>query len=121
VDVWTGKDDKTLRKAAIALTVEPKSSSGSGPKSVSVSLTFEVDDLNQPQTVTAPSSARPLSELLGQVQGLFGSALGGAGSLSGGGTGSGAASTKVDAYAKCIESAGGDAQKLQDCQSLLTK
>jgi hypothetical protein len=123
VDVWTGKDDHTVRKVSLALSVQPKSS-GSGPKSATVSLSFEIDDLNQPQTIAAPTATKPLSDLLGQVQGLLGGALGG-GAL-GGSLGSGAApsagtSKKVDQYAKCLQQANGDATKMQACQSLLTK
>jgi hypothetical protein len=124
VDVWTGKDDHTLRKISLALSIQPKSS-GNGPKSATVSLSFELDDLNQPQTISAPTATKPLSELLGQLQGLLGGALGGAGGLGSAGAGGSApgagASAKVDKYAKCLQQANGDATKMQSCQSLLTK
>jgi hypothetical protein len=118
VEVWTGKDDHTLRKLAVALAIEPPSSSN-GPKSVNVSLTVEIDDLNAPQTIEAPTTVRPLSELLGQLQGLLGGAsgLGGLGGSSSSGAGS---SQKVDKYAKCLQDAGGDPAKIQQCASLLT-
>lgn len=118
IDIWTGKDDHTLRKAALALHVVPPKSS-SGPKSLDLSLTIELSDLNQPQTITAPSTSRPLSELLRQFQGLLGGALGGAGGLgSSGGSGDAAS---AQAYGQCLQNAAGDATKMQACQSLLTK
>ena len=39
--------------------------------------TIELTDLNEPQTIEAPATSRPLDELLGQLQGLLGGALGG--------------------------------------------
>ena len=118
VDVWTGKDDKTLRKLALALSIEPQ---GSGNvKSATVALSVELDDLNAPQTIEAPSNPRPLNELLGQVQGLLGGAGLGGGSSLGGSSGAGS-SAQVDKYAQCLQSAGGDATQIQKCASLLTK
>jgi hypothetical protein len=123
IDIWTGKDDHTLRKATLALHVEPPKSA-SGPKSLDLNLSIELTDLNQPQTITPPSSSRPLSELLGQFQGLLGGALGGAsglGSGSSGSSGSGSGNAaKAQAYGECLQKAAGDATKMQDCQSLLT-
>jgi hypothetical protein len=122
IDIWTGKDDHTLRKATLALHVEPPKGS-KGPTSLDLNLSIELSDLNQPQSITAPPSSRPLSELLNQFQGLFGGALGGAASGLGGsssGSSSGDAA-KAQAYGQCLQNAAGDATKMQACQSLLTK
>jgi ribosomal protein L12E/L44/L45/RPP1/RPP2 len=116
VDVWTGKDDKTLRKLALALSIEPTSGS---LKSATVDLSVEIDDLNAPQTIEAPSDVHPLTELLGQVQGLLGSSGLGGSSFGGGSSGAGS-SKQVDKYAQCLQNAGGDATKIQKCASLLT-
>lgn len=118
VDVWTGSDDKTLRKLAVTVDVEPQ---GSGSvKSAHVDFSVEIDDLNAPQTITAPSNPRPLNELLGQLGGLLGgSSLGGGGF---GGSSSGAGSSaQVDKYAQCLQQAGGDATEIQKCASLLSR
>ena len=121
IDIWTGKDDHTLRKATLALHVEPPASKR-GPKSLDLNLGIELSDLNQPQTIAAPSSSRPLSQLLGQFQGLFGGALGGLGASSGSGTGSaGGNAAATRAYGQCLQNAAGDATKMQACSSLLTK
>ena len=122
IDVWSGTADHTLRKLTLALTVEPPNSS-SGPRSLGVNLSIELTDLNQPQTIEAPATTRPLDELLGQVQGLLGGALGGAGSLGGGSSGSagGASSQQLQAYSACIQRAGSNVAEAQKCASLLTQ
>jgi hypothetical protein len=118
VDVWTGTDDKTLRKLALALTIEPKNP-GSGPKSVAVDFSLELSNLNEPQSIKAPSSPRPLSELLTQLQGLLGGALPGLSGGSGGASGTGSA--PIDRYTQCLKDAGSDVAKAQACAALLTK
>ncbi len=122
IDVWSGTADHTLRKLTLALTVEPPNSS-SGPRSLGINLSIELTDLNQPQTIEAPATTRPLDELLGQVQGLLGGALGGAGSLGGGSSGSagGASSQQLQAYSACIQRAGSNVAEAQKCASLLTQ
>jgi hypothetical protein len=116
VDVWTGSSDKTLRKLALALAIQPKNP-GSGPKSANVSFSFELSDLNKPQTITGPSSAKPLSDLLGQLGGLLGGSFGGAG---GGGAG-GTSSAQIQKYSQCLQAAGSDVAKAQQCAALLRK
>jgi hypothetical protein len=120
VDVWTGADDKTLRKLALALDVQPPSGS---VKHVSVAFSIELSDLNKPQTINAPANPRPLNELLGQLQGLLGGALPQLGGGGQGGSGSGGAggSAQVQKYAQCLKDAGGDVAKAQACADLLTK
>ncbi len=116
VDVWTGKDDKTLRKLTVKLAIEPPASANA-PKSIGLDFSVELQDLNAPQSIQAPSSSRPLSELTGQLQGLLGGALGG-GALGGGGSGS---SPNIDKYTQCLQKAGGDVTKAQACAKLLTQ
>lgn len=119
VDVWTGSEDHTLRRLSLALTVEPPESAD-GPRSLDLSLTIELTDLNEPQTIEAPATTRPLNELLDQFQGLFGGALGGGGSGSSSG-GGGASSEQLDAYTRCTQEAGSDVARAQQCASLLTE
>jgi hypothetical protein len=122
VQVWTGADDKTLRKLQLNLGIQ-----GSGGRSGDLGFTLEIDDLNQSQTINPPASAKPFSELTRQLNGL---GLGGAGAAAGGGTStspggssgsggsSGAASAKLQRYTRCLRAAGGDAAKTQRCASL---
>lgn len=120
VDVWTGKSDKTLRRIAVALTVANRSSSGTA-QTASVAFTLELDDVNQPQTITAPATSRPLQELLGQFSGLLGgSALGGSSGSSSSGAGS-TSPANIDRYTRCLTTAGSDVAKAQRCAALLGK
>jgi hypothetical protein len=135
VDTWTGNSDNILRKFEVALTV---SLSGlklpsilSGLSAVNVDLTAQINDLNQPQTITAPSNPQPFSAFEAQVKSLLsqlsnipglGGLLGGAGSTTSSSptiTPSSPAKV-VKRYSRCIKHAGTDAAKLQKCAALLS-
>jgi hypothetical protein len=118
VDVWSGTDDHTLRRLVLALNVVPPA--GSGPRSIDVTVSIELTDLNQPQTIEAPATTRPLNELLGQLQGFLGGALGG-GALGGGSSGGGTSSDQLDAYSECVQRAGSNVAEAQKCAALLTQ
>jgi hypothetical protein len=137
-DVWTGNSDKTVRKLAINMTLPVSgkvSTELGGLNSAAIGLTLQYGQLNQPQTITAPTNVRPYSEfqaktkqLLQEIEGAVStggaSATGGA-SVAGGGTAttgsSGSSASKAaTAYSKCIQAAAGDATKMQKCASLLT-
>jgi hypothetical protein len=118
VDIWTGDDDHTLRRITLALVIEP-ADPDDGPTKADIDLSLELSGLTEPQTITPPSETRPLTELLGQLDGLLGGALG-----MGGGSGSddgGATGEQLDRYTRCIEEAGTDVDKAQECAKLLTK
>ena len=132
-DVWTGNDDKTVRKLTIGVSLPVTGQLAAllgGLRAAAISLTLQYTNLNQPQTITAPTNIQPyalfsqkLATLLQAVQssvasGALGStgttgSTGAAGSTS---TTSGAAS----AYGQCIQSAAGDVTKMQQCASLLS-
>lgn len=106
-DLWTGTSDKTIRKLAITLTLPVSgriSTELGGLRSADIGLTMEYSGLNQPQTITAPTSVRPYSEFTSKItqvlQGLEGVA-GGASS-----SGSAAASTGSSGAASGGASAG---------------
>jgi hypothetical protein len=117
VDVWSGTEDHTLRKLTLALGIDvPRES-----VSVDLLLTIELTELNEPQSIEAPATTRPLDELLGQLQGFLGGALGG-GALGGSGdSGGGASSQQLEDYSDCVERAGSDVQEAQKCADLLTQ
>jgi hypothetical protein len=137
VDIWTGTSDKTLRRLTITLTVPVTGKTSSelgGLTSADIGLTMQYSDLNQPQTIKAPTTVRPfsqfqskLSAFVQELQGAAAGALGG-GSSSGsgsssssgssGGTSTGS-SSNVTKYSQCIQAAGGDVGKMQKCASLL--
>jgi len=139
VDIWTGTNDKTLRRLTITLTLPVTGKTSSelgGLKSADMSLTMQYSDLNQQQTIKAPTTVRPFSEFqaklnafVQELQGVAGGALGGSsssGSSGGSGSGSGSSggtstgsSSNVTKYSQCIQAAGGDVGKMQKCASLL--
>lgn len=108
VDVYTGKDDKILRKMDIKLNVD-----AGGGKSGTLALTVGLADVNQPQTVTAPTNAKPFSELQSALSGLLGGATGLGGSSSGGSSSSASpsASPQAQAYLTCVQKAKTEAQR----------
>lgn len=126
VDVWTGTNDKTIRRLTVALTLGGKAASAvGGAQSVDVGLTVQYANLNQPQTITAPTSVRPYSEFQAKVNAFVqqlqaATGLLGAAGKSSSGTGAGAGSaSSVQKYSQCVQQAGGDVAKMQKCASLL--
>jgi hypothetical protein len=105
VDVYSGKDDHLLRKLGLSLTIAPPASAQSPVSSVHVDFSLTVSDVNQAQTITAPSSSQPIAGLLKQL-GVGGigplGGLGGAGST-GGGAAPGAGPSQD--YLKCVQQA----------------
>jgi hypothetical protein len=118
IDVYSAESDKTLRKLSLTLALTPPASSG--VTSVDVNFAVTLSDVNQPQTITPPSGAKPISDLLGQF-GISSGALGalGAGASSGTSLPDGsAAGGATQAYAKCIQSATTPEQLTQCAQQL---
>jgi hypothetical protein len=135
VDVYTGKDDKALRRLKVHLRFEVPSElrqQAQGLSSGEIAFTLQIADLNQPQTITAPKGAKPLSDLqrqlgaagLGNLGGSSGSGSGSSGGGSSGGGGSvtpapgGTSSPQAQRYLKCVEKAKAAAD-IQQCAALL--
>jgi hypothetical protein len=132
VDVWTGNSDHTIRRLTIALTLPVTGKASSelgGMTSADINLTLQYADLNQPQTITAPTSLQPFSQFQAKVdsflQGIEGAAGGlisggsSAGGTAGGTTTTTGSSGNVQKYSQCIQKAAGDVAKMQKCSSLL--
>jgi hypothetical protein len=124
-DVFVGKADNIIRRltANISFTVPAQSQAKlQGMTDGSVAFTVEFTDVGKPQTITAPTGAKPITELTAKL-GSLGSALGGAtgGSGTTGSSGSGApAAAKLAKYSQCLQNA--DPSKpaeLQKCALLL--
>jgi len=127
MDLWTGKDDKTLRRIAVVVDLAvPKEQQQAtrGLQSGKVAFDLTIAELNKDQQVAAPKDARPLSELTQQLGGLLGGgAAAGPGatppsaapSPPGAGGGAGAS----DEYLQCLQKAGEDVSKVQACAGLL--
>jgi hypothetical protein len=125
LDVWTGKDDKALRRLrlVIDIAVPPAvRSRAGGLKAGQLVFDLSISELNQPQTITAPSNARPFSQLRQLLGGTTAS------------TGSGSTTTPAPAtttpaapsagsssskYLTCLSKAGSDVAKIQQCAALV--
>src|SRR3954447_7017569 len=80
-DVYAGKDDHVIRRLSSDLSFSvpsDKQAQVGGLKSGTLSFSIEFANVGQPQTIKAPTNAKPLSELTAQLGGLSG-VLGGAG------------------------------------------
>jgi hypothetical protein len=104
IDVYSGADDHLLRKLAVSLSIAPPESAGAPVSSVNVDFSVGLSDVNEPQTITAPSNAKPLEELLSQF-GLPGvPGLGGTGGFTLPDSGSSGGTTSPS-YLKCVQQA----------------
>ena len=96
-DLWTGKDDKIMRRLEIEFSFdlpEELRAQAQGVSGGTVDIKVEIAELNEDQEIKVPEKSRPLSELQAQ---LGGSALGlgeglGGGSSGGGSSGGGSQS-----------------------------
>jgi hypothetical protein len=123
VDIFTGKEDTTLRRMHVVFDVSDPTGKDQG--SAKVDFDLKLLDLNEGQEFSEPKNPKPFEELL---QGLGGLGLGGLGGLggsggsgSGGGSGGGGSSSSanLEEYTKCIEDAGNDLEKAQKCAEIL--
>jgi hypothetical protein len=87
VNIYTGKSDHLLRRLELNATISSTSQTKavlSGLGSGEVKVLLEFSDLNQRQTITAPSNPESSSQLLPALQQLVGALEGTTGSSSGG-------------------------------------
>lgn len=82
LDVWTGDADRTLRRLTLTLVLPVSGSLRAtlgGLRSARITLTVQYSELNQPQTIVAPSRLRPYRQLQAKLEallGLLGAAIG---------------------------------------------
>ncbi len=139
VNVWTGTSDHTMRRLQLSLGIPVSGQISTllgGLSSAAINLTFGYSELNQPQTISAPTNVKPFSEFQSKLQGVLsqvqgagvgdlgslgsGSSSSGSGSTGSGSTGSSSGATaKLQKYTQCIQSAGSDVSKMQKCAGLL--
>ena len=124
VEIYTGKEDKILRRMVIDVgIVAPEGSGQSG--SADIKFDLSISDLNDDQEISEPSGAKPFDQLLSQLGGLGLGGLGGSGGSgsTGGATGGGSGSgnnANLEKYSKCVADAGNDVNKARKCAELLT-
>lgn len=135
VDLYVG-DDNIVRRISAQVTIEPPKDSEPGAKRVDLDLDLTLTGVNEEQTISAPSKAKPLSalfiklginpiELLGALQN--GGGVGGLGGLlegldstggnSGGGSGGNSSGGK-QSYYECLGEADTSVD-IQSCTGLL--
>ena len=116
IDVYSGADDHLLRKLGVTLSITPPSSAGASISKINLNFSITLSDVNQPQTITAPSNAKPIAQLLGQlgIPGLGLPGVGGTGGfgIPGGGSSSGGSSSS--SYQNCVAQAKSQAD-IQKC------
>jgi len=132
-DVWTGNSDKIVRNLIVRATIPVTGNSRTrlgGTTAIAVTLAFGYSEVNQPQTVTAPTSVEPytvlrskVATLLQQIEGALVTASPNGGTTTTGTTTPGTGPTTIpganNRYADCISKAAGDVKKMLRCASLL--
>jgi hypothetical protein len=122
-DLYSGSDDHIVRRFDLSFELEP-SSAGGEPETVDLEITLS--EVNEPQTIEAPTGTRPFNDLLErigiaddlrQLGGGLGLPGGGGGGGSGG-SGGGASPDSFDDYTRCLQGATSPAD-IDRCNSLL--
>jgi hypothetical protein len=134
--VFVGEEDNIVRKVTADLTVEPE---GSGEK-VEIEFELSLGEVNEKQTISAPSNAKPLEDLFqqlgvnplelleggsagglgGLLEGITGGGTSGGTESSGGGGGGGPSVAESKAYLECLQNVE-SASDLQKCANLAPK
>ena len=131
-DIYVGKADSKIRRLSVSVDFEvPADQRANFGGAEGGTLNFSIDfaKVGEPQTITPPANARPISELQQQLGGIGGGlgGLGGSGSSGGsggsGGGGSGSSNpspAQFEKYSKCLQSADpSDTGAIQKCAQLL--
>ena len=124
VEIYTGAEDKILRRMLVTMKIEAPASSSTAAQSADVKLDLQLLDLNEGQEIDAPENAKPFADLAAQLNSLGLGGLGGLGGSagagsSGSGSGSGPTEKNLEKYSECVQNAGGDTGKIQKCSDLL--
>lgn len=138
VDMWTGKDDKTLRRLELDVSFELPAQlkeQAQGVEGGDLKLTLEIADVNEKQEIKAPANPRSWAQLQQQFgNSALGGGLGGSGGSggssgsSGSGSGSsgdanglgstGSGSKRTQRYLKCVQKAT-TPEDVQTCGAIL--
>ena len=122
-DVYSGEDDNVLRKVTASLEVAPSEETAGAPDSLTVDFSLTFSEVNEEQSISAPTDAEPLRGLLEQF-GVDPSQLGGAieGGVGGlpqsGGETAPPTDSSTQAYLECLQQAQGQ-DELQQCSELI--
>ena len=118
VDVYTGVEDKILRRIDLSIALADPGGSGD---TLALDLSIGISGVNEDQEIEAPANAQPLDELipggLGGLGGLAPGDLGGLDDLPGGGAGLDDLGGSAE-YRECVAAAGSP-DELAECAELL--
>jgi hypothetical protein len=123
VDVYSGEQDKMLRRLELSFNLKPPPGTPGAPDSLTFDLQLNFANLNKRQTVQPPGSAQPLENLLRRRGINLGDAIRGGLGTSGalpesGGSTTAPSSSATQSYQQCLSQASGSAA-LQECAKLL--
>ena len=79
VEIYTGAEDKILRRMLVTMKIETPEGSAAGAQSADIKFDLQLLDLNEDQEIEAPENPKPFAELASQLDSL-GLNLGGLGS-----------------------------------------
>jgi len=123
-DAYVGNDDDRLRRLSADLEFEVPEDSreqAGGLEGGRVSFSIEFANIGAAEEISVPEDARPISELVQQLQGLLGGALG-APQAGGGGAVAPPPQTeseKQEAYEECVQTDPNDESVRAFCEVLL--
>jgi hypothetical protein len=130
-DIYVGKDDGVVRRVTLRVDVDVPEADREdigGMTGASIRFTAQLDDVGGDQEVSAPSTARPLSDLtsqIGSLSALAGGGLGGGDDATttprdGAEDGDGAGLDDFERYSNCLDAADtNDADAISSCRALL--
>ncbi len=127
VELWSGVDDRILRRMNVALRFDVPEASRRNSRGLTrgdVRFDMSLGAVNEGQSIKAPAGAKPLEELLarfgGQVPGLGGAqAPPGGAQAPQGGAQAPQGGQQSSEYLQCVQQAGQDVKKLQACADLI--
>jgi hypothetical protein len=126
VDVYTGSDDHALRRLKLTVSLAvPKDAqkNAAGLKSGDLRFDLTIADLNKDQTIGAPANARPLTDLQQALGALQGTGTAGTSTTPQTTTPAAPASSAPTGapakYLQCVQQAGTDVAKVQQCAALV--
>jgi hypothetical protein len=117
VEIYTGAEDRILRRILVALGLKNADSG----ESVDMRFDLQLLEVNEDQEIEAPEGAKPFEELVARLDdlGLDNLGLGGLGGSSSGG-GGGTTQENLGKYSECIREAAGKPEEVRKCADLLT-
>ena len=114
VDVYSGKDDRILRRLTFALAFDVPAArrvDAGGLENGKVAVDLQFSEVNEPQEIAVPSNPKPFTDLVALLQRLgLGDAVGAGGAPGG-----------LDAYVDCLTDAAGDPARATKCAELLSR